>query len=246
MLELKKMNERFPEWVNGGGIFSKIFIHQTYYRPEWLNTPEHAKKLDILYHGKHSFDKVESSLSHTLFDVFENDAFLYISDSIVEQFSLNWEKLYTTLHFDYNPIWNVDGTEERETIYTTDDVTTRKIEEDKNETRNINVETNVVKDETNNSVFAFDSSTPSPSSKTEHAGEQNETTGDTLIATNENNENINDKKSQTTKETLKRSGNIGVTMTQQLIEAERNMWLWNFYEQIFKDIDGVLTSAFWD
>lgn len=41
---------------------------------------------------------------------------------------------------------------------------------------------------------------------------------------------------------LTRSGNIGVTTSQQMIESERNLWLWNFfYRIVFPDIDKVLT-----
>lgn len=42
--------------------------------------------------------------------------------------------------------------------------------------------------------------------------------------------------------TLTRSGNIGVTTAQQMIESERELWLWNFfYKIVFPDVDKVLT-----
>ena len=41
---------------------------------------------------------------------------------------------------------------------------------------------------------------------------------------------------------LERSGNIGVTTSQQMIERERNLWIWNFFRNtVFPDIDRVLT-----
>lgn len=41
---------------------------------------------------------------------------------------------------------------------------------------------------------------------------------------------------------LTRSGNIGTTTSQMMIESERNLWLWNFfYRVVFPDIDKVLT-----
>ena len=41
---------------------------------------------------------------------------------------------------------------------------------------------------------------------------------------------------------LTRSGNIGVTTSQQMIEQERNLWLWDFfYSVVFPDIDRVMT-----
>ena len=47
---------------------------------------------------------------------------------------------------------------------------------------------------------------------------------------------------QTRNYTLKRSGNIGVTTSQQMIESERSLWMWNFFRNVvFPDIDRVLT-----
>ena len=40
---------------------------------------------------------------------------------------------------------------------------------------------------------------------------------------------------------LTRSGNIGVTTSQQMIEAERALWIWNYFDIIFADIDKLLT-----
>lgn len=40
---------------------------------------------------------------------------------------------------------------------------------------------------------------------------------------------------------LTRSGNIGTNTFQNLIQQERNIWMYDFFEQIFKDVDSVLT-----
>lgn len=40
---------------------------------------------------------------------------------------------------------------------------------------------------------------------------------------------------------LTRSGNIGVTTSQQMIQSEIELWQWNFFETVFNDIDTVLT-----
>lgn len=43
---------------------------------------------------------------------------------------------------------------------------------------------------------------------------------------------------------LTRSGNIGVTTSQQMLQSERELWLWNFFENVvFPDIDRALTLA---
>lgn len=39
---------------------------------------------------------------------------------------------------------------------------------------------------------------------------------------------------------LSRSGNIGVTTTQQMLISEIELWQWNFYKQVFEDIDSIL------
>lgn len=69
----------------------------------------------------------------------------------------------------------------------------------------------------------------------------NSTTG---ISSDEQTENGSDGGSdtQTRNYQLKRSGNIGVTTSQQMIESEHNLWLWNYFrEVIFPDLDRVLT-----
>ena len=44
--------------------------------------------------------------------------------------------------------------------------------------------------------------------------------------------------------TLTRSGNIGTMTSQQMIESERMLWVWNFfYKVVFPDVDKVLTLA---
>ena len=46
---------------------------------------------------------------------------------------------------------------------------------------------------------------------------------------------------ETGKRTLTRSGNIGVTTSQQMLESDVALWQWNFFESVFNDIDSVLT-----
>lgn len=40
---------------------------------------------------------------------------------------------------------------------------------------------------------------------------------------------------------LTRTGNIGTNTFQNLINQERDLWKWNFYEKVFQDVDSVLT-----
>ena len=41
--------------------------------------------------------------------------------------------------------------------------------------------------------------------------------------------------------TLKRSGNVGVTTSQQMAQSEIELWKWLYFEDVFKDLDKILT-----
>lgn len=44
-----------------------------------------------------------------------------------------------------------------------------------------------------------------------------------------------------TSRTLTRTGNIGVTTSQQMIQSSRELWEWLIFDVVFKDVDKVLT-----
>lgn len=44
---------------------------------------------------------------------------------------------------------------------------------------------------------------------------------------------------KTDNRTLTRSGNIGVTTSQQMIMSEIELWKWNFFKDVFEDIDSI-------
>lgn len=39
---------------------------------------------------------------------------------------------------------------------------------------------------------------------------------------------------------LTRSGNIGVTTSQQMLQSERDLWMWSYFDVVFADIDKLL------
>lgn len=43
--------------------------------------------------------------------------------------------------------------------------------------------------------------------------------------------------------TLTRSGNIGVTTSQQMLQSDIDLWKWNFFYEVFSDIDSVFTIS---
>lgn len=49
---------------------------------------------------------------------------------------------------------------------------------------------------------------------------------------------------RSTTHTLRRHGNIGVTTSQQMVQSERDLWVWYyFYDVVFPDIDRVMTLS---
>ena len=71
--------------------------------------------------------------------------------------------------------------------------------------------------DTHQSIYGFNSETPVPT------GDSN-TSGSKLTNTTE----------------LTRSGNIGVTTSQQMLESELKLRQWNFIDQIMEDVDSIL------
>lgn len=115
----------------------------------------------------------------------------------------NWRKLYDTTQFVYNPIWNVDG------IIT--ETETRNLQNKYQQTENADNKNVNAKTGYNSGTF--------------EAAEQD--TGRTDIERGGESADTG----SVTRET-KRGGNIGVTMTQQMIEAEREVDKFNIYDFI--------------
>jgi len=177
-----------------------------------------------------------------------------------------WEELYDTTQYDYNPIWNKDGTvietETRNlagTDHTTDntdridnlqDKNTRDFE-DKNTRDYEDKETRDLDDSNTHSVYGFNSNSDAPESK--DVGEQNGTdtinhtgtdtfnhTGtDTMDHTGRQDIDRTFDKATTDTGTVKHErteqGNIGLTSTQELIEKQREVVLFNIMDVIIKD-----------
>lgn len=157
-----------------------------------------------------------------------------------------WKALYNTMLYKYNPIWNVDGFE-KETrdldgknnrtagLTTTDTRTYTNLTDEHSLTDLKNVRTGSVQHD----VTGYDSNTYSPDTKDTY----NDVT-DTGNGTEKNVRNGEDKNVQTVQGTdnyytedngtitKERSGNIGVTMTQDMIRKQREIVEFNLYDYI--------------
>lgn len=143
------------------------------------------------------------------------------------------------------------GTDKR-----TDDLT-------ENTTDNVSRETSTTAADTAK-IYGFNTSTGKPANSSDSNGSGTEKSTDTATKTNTGTSTLTQDKTSTVTDTgtikdagesksvmssdgtsdgtLTRSGNIGVTTTQQMMEQEVNFWNnFSFFEQVYKDIDSLLT-----
>ena len=151
--------------------------------------------------------------------------FTYLKNRIAiwsNKYQINWEKLYDTTVLEYNPIENYDRIED---WTDTDDETTSSARDNTIKSTSTN--------EIMNSVNITDQNTAFNSGLADHAKQI--TDGDTTekgSITNTEKENVNDGRTGTHTRTGRAHGNIGVTTSQQMIQSERDLVVFNLYDVI--------------
>lgn len=155
---------------------------------------------------------------------------------------LTWQKLYNTLTLKYNPIDNTDKYEDFTDTRITERTTTGEnaLASGGTDARTENETTGATRSETaKHDVSAENASDYQPDTRDATDGTTSENRENTLSATtslksngtNSETENYTD----TFKHTLHTHGNIGVTTTQWMINAERECVRYNLYEEIAND-----------
>ena len=221
------LNSVYPEWITKG-----IFSYLNALEVPWKNDVS-GNQLDIIYHGSRSGNKIIGSLIENYLDnnTVSDDNKIIIAQAIYTIYIKNWNALYKTLSLEYNPIENYSMTE-TENVQDTHKGT---VESNGNNTDTY-IETTLVNDTSNNQLWGFNSTDSVNSDK--QTGDTTRDVESTMDSTHKNTDR--ETKDITSDRTLKRSGNIGVTTSQQMIESERQLWLWNFFESVFSDIDKIL------
>lgn len=164
---------------------------------------------------------------------------LYASPSTMQFAISNWSNLYQdsmirlwgTVGLEYNPIYNYDRTEtETETPNITKKSTATSTA---SSTANND---NLSENENEHTVSAFDSADYSPSSK------DTSNAKDTVNSSANSTGNSDSTETETgTRKTERRSyGNIGVTTTQRMIESERSISKWSWYQEVSTLFAGAL------
>ena len=254
-----RLNDVFPEWLTGGGIFSTL---QTFPVP-WQDE-DISLALDMEYHGNVSGEKIITPLIEKIRsgEVLTDAEKTLVATSILAVCGANWGKQWETMSFEYDPIENYSMREQMTNDRTVDEYGRTRTRTDNLQHKKTGTEQDVpnLTDTTTpdltstdeNSVYGFNSSDPVPSdeqTKRATGTNTNTRTGtdtwtynttDSDTGTQTDNDGGSD--TRTRNYTLTRSGNIGVTTSQQMIESERALWIWNFFRNVvFPDIDRVLT-----
>lgn len=241
---MSRIIDSFPEWFTRG-IFTRL---GTLFPEElpWAN--ENGQTLDQMYFGNHSGDKetsplldkfIEQNGGNATPEVLTEEQITTLANILYTRYGVQWDKLYKVLSAEYNPIENYSMTEEETPDITrteTPDITRGKTTSTKSD---FTVTTN---SDAATDVYGFNSNSPVPQG--ESNGNSTVTTqgdADKNVTTENETETGTRTERETGKRTLTRSGNIGVTTSQQMLESEIKLWEWNFYETVFKDADTVLT-----
>ena len=212
--------EAFPKWKENKGIF------EYFPDPPWKDAIS-SVELNLEYFGNISGSKGISPLvSKMLTDgVLEDSSRQSLALLISSKFKVNWMRLWNAEIAVYDPVHNYDMHEEG-----------TKTGNNRNESQ-LTDETQHGRSNTSRySHYGFNSQSSNPSD------EDVTTEGGTT------NLNRNGSVDYTINEgtTLHRYGNIGVTTNQQMIESERSIRMWNYFNSVYKDIDSVLAIRIYD
>lgn len=163
--------------------------------------------------------------------------FTYMKNRITiwsNKYQINWKKLYDTTVLEYNPIENYDRMEDWSD---TDDETSTSARDNTRNTTNSVKSTST--NEIMNSVNVTDQNTAFNAGLADHAKQitdgdttENGTITNTETGKDTENENVNGGRTGKHTRTGRAHGNIGVTTSQQMIQSERDLVVFNLYDVI--------------
>lgn len=163
--------------------------------------------------------------------------FTYLKNRITiwsNKYQINWKKLFDTTVLEYNPIENYDRMED---WTDTDDETTTSARDNTRNTNNTVKSTST--NEIMNNVNVTDQNTAFNAGLADHAKQitdgdttENGTITNTETGKDTENESVNGGRTGRHTRTGRAHGNIGVTTSQQMIQSERDLVVFNLYDVI--------------
>lgn len=254
------LREVFDGWELGSGIFSVLATQGVMPWAEDTNVDNSV--LDIAYFGNHSGGKFCAPIVKLLINddgVIPAAARITIAKILISKYLNNWNRLWETNVAVYSPIHNYDMNEERDLATTADNVETTDADLYRTGTEGLThgmVESTQHGRTEDNIGYKYGLNTSQylQNRSDENVSTEGGTTVTTDSGTDTTTRNLTDSTDQTITEDnegteheeIHRYGNIGVTTTQKLIQEERNLWIWNFFDEVFNDLDKELALAFHD
>lgn len=267
-IQLVTLNEAFSDYKTKGGLFSNMSIlpWQSILNGDKLDTfyfDTHSGKRfgSGIITKRIGADGSLSSVDRVLIASI-------IRATFISQWTKLWATMNPTYDplTNYQMEETIEGTESstRTPDLTKGDTgTVQSTGQDKRTPNITRTGTGTVKDDgttsgnTQNNLWGFNSTTSIPSDMSDVTGTnentttrdltENETGTDTTDKTNTNtyNRSYTETGTDTTagmsSRKLIRTGNIGTNTFQNLLQQERSLWMYNFFEHVFKDVDSVLT-----
>lgn len=227
-IQLITLNEAFSDYETKGGLFSNIG------NLPWSSIME-GTQMDVLYFDTHSGERFSSKI---ITKRVSDDGSLssanrqVISTLVYAMFRNQWGRLWETMNPNYEPLTNYNMTEDEtgNNTYTRTPNITRKHTGTNNDEGSSTLNTQ-------NNLWGFNSESSIPSDMQDGTNTANITSTRDLTDT----ETGTDVTAGDNTRKLTRTGNIGTNTFQNLLQQERNLWMYNFFEQVFKDVDSVLT-----
>ena len=161
-------------------------------------------------------------------------------DMVYQRFGVKWYKIFEAINTVYKPLENYSMKEKRtpditkETTFDTTDERTPDLTKTTNGT-------GTTETDSTTGIYGFNSSDSNPSGTID--GNQTDTITDrteTETGTDTSTKTGTITDTETGTEDLERSGNIGVTTSQQMLESEIQIRQYDFYKGIYEDIDSIL------
>lgn len=153
-----------------------------------------------------------------------------------------WTKLYESMHFEYNPIWNKDGTIDetitRDLAASQDITRTDNLKREDDFTRTDNL-AHTDDATTTTDVYGYNSSTGAPKTLVTVDNDTSDTGTVRNAGSSTNSGTVRNAGSTTDTGTITTSrteqGNIGLTSTQELIKQQRDIVQFNVMDYIIND-----------
>lgn len=257
----------FPQFESRDSLFQKMVS---------LGAPwpsDVGLSMDLSYFTMHSGLKIPSQ--YVKMNIGQNGVVnsTLIAKTLWDIYGKNWDRLWSAMLAEYNPIdnYNLKETIERgekgeraiskqsslesETNGTGSQITDASGTETLEHGHQIN--TNGT---TSNFQYGFNSTEQVPTevqtqnSQEVNSGTDTTTTKDDATVTTTSKDNRSDATSENTSDvnevteniTRNRLGNVGQNSYQQLLTQEFELWKWNFFSVVFDDVDKFLCLAIWD